>query len=180
MLFVTPAAFFETFGNHQANEISIILLIIALIGLGFIFFVFFMQIIASFDWLYSKDNTLISLKPLYLFYKDSKNDKHNPSYKERIIHTLLGFLLFLLFFANLYQLLSWGNKLSFNVSMLNFIDSFYFSTTTSATVGFGDICPKSHLAKVAVIFQILITFLYGIIILSSLPNILNKLNDQHE
>jgi CBS domain containing-hemolysin-like protein len=163
------------------NQYSIILCFFATICLISMFVVVLMQLIASFDWLYSKEKSLISLKPLYLIYNDPNNSSENPSYKERVVHTLLGFFLYLLMFTNFYQYLSWQNIKNFNHDQyLNFIDLFYFTTVTSATVGFGDIFPKTSFARLIVTIQILTTFLYVIGILASLPSILSKLEDKHD
>lgn len=40
----------------------------------------------------------------------------------------------------------------------NYLDYFYFSTVTSASTGFGDISPKTTIAKVIVTLQILLTY----------------------
>lgn len=40
----------------------------------------------------------------------------------------------------------------------SYLDYFYFSTVTSASTGFGDISPKTNIAKVVVTAQILLTY----------------------
>ena len=40
----------------------------------------------------------------------------------------------------------------------NYLDYFYFSTVTSASTGFGDISPKTTIAKIVVTMQILLTY----------------------
>lgn len=40
----------------------------------------------------------------------------------------------------------------------NYLDYFYFSTVTSSSTGFGDISPKTTIAKVIVTLQILLTY----------------------
>jgi len=40
----------------------------------------------------------------------------------------------------------------------NYLDYFYFSTVTSASTGFGDISPKTTIAKFIVTLQILLTY----------------------
>jgi hypothetical protein len=49
---------------------------------------------------------------------------------------------------------------------LNLADAMYFSVVTMTTTGFGDIVPKSGLAKLVVCVQILFGFLYNVLFFS--------------
>lgn len=180
LIVITPSIVYELVVRDLFEHWFIpVLFVIGYICLAFICAVAFMQLTASFEWLYSKNSFLISLKPLYLFYKDPRNEKRNPSYKERAVHTIFGYLMYLLFFTNIYQLISLG-KSNFSPENLNFVDAWYFSVVTSATVGYGDIHPTSALSKLVVTIQIVSTFLYVLSILSLLPSMLSKMNDNHE
>ena len=63
-------------------------------------------------------------------------------------------LILLCLFALLYVSMSETDPTSFS-EPLNRIDSLYFTTSTFATVGFGDITPKSELARALLIVQML-------------------------
>jgi voltage-gated potassium channel len=62
--------------------------------------------------------------------------------------------LFLLLFASAYYLIERSTPSSFTQQMSR-TDSLYFTVTTFATVGYGDITAKSESARVLVIFQML-------------------------
>jgi len=76
------------------------------------------------------------------------------------------FFLTIFFYANLYQFLFayGGSGTHFNFANstdnLNLINSLYFSTITSATVGYGDIYPKSEFSRLIVTSQIIISLVY--------------------
>ena len=73
----------------------------------------------------------------------------------RAIESLATLLpLFLLLFATLYYLLERARPHSFT-QPLSRTDSLYFTITTFATVGYGDITPVTTGARVAVMFQMM-------------------------
>ncbi|KUJ65051.1 hypothetical protein ACZ90_52660 [Streptomyces albus subsp. albus] len=61
---------------------------------------------------------------------------------------------FLLVFAGTYYLLAVGQRGSFS-EPLSRTDALYFAVTVFATVGFGDITPKSETARVMVMVQMI-------------------------
>ena len=63
-------------------------------------------------------------------------------------------LMFLCLFALLYMSMSLTDHLSFS-EPLNRTDALYFTTSTFATVGFGDITPVSQLARAVVSVQMI-------------------------
>ncbi|SDO91018.1 Ion channel [Arthrobacter sp. ok909] len=63
-------------------------------------------------------------------------------------------LMFLCLFALLYTSMSTTDPLSFS-EPLNRTDALYFTTSTFATVGFGDITPKTELARAVVSVQMI-------------------------
>jgi len=62
-------------------------------------------------------------------------------------------------FALIYKLL--GNKGFYRRGdhHLGWVDSFYFSTSTQTLLGFGDITPETHIAKIIVMIQVFITII---------------------
>ncbi|MGR6859804.1 potassium channel family protein [Aliivibrio salmonicida] len=71
-------------------------------------------------------------------------------------------------FAIIYTFMSNIDILSFSTeNQLTLIDSLYFSLVTSSTVGYGDILPKSGMAKSVVMLQILVSMAYVIMLFSS-------------
>ena len=66
--------------------------------------------------------------------------------------------LFLLVFASTYFLMSSGGSSNFSQSM-NRTDALYFTVTTFATVGFGDITATSQLARLMVTVQMILDLL---------------------
>lgn len=185
LVILAPSIVFELHNqNLLSGIVETILVIIASVCLFFLLTTVLLQIGASFEWLYSNQRALMSIRPIYLFYADKNNFDDNPSHKERVIHTLIGFFLYIILFTNFYQYLSWNEILqstkSFNITNLTFVNSFYFTTVTSATVGYGDIFPCSAKARLLVSAQILTTFIYVIGIIASLPTLLSKINEKQE
>jgi len=181
---IAPSLIYELYNFRiVSNPWLSILGVIGTICIIINFMVAFIQLTVSYDWLYSKFNG-ISIKPLFLLYKDKESQRYtfNPSYRERVVHTLIGFAFYLLAFTNLYQYTSWAEFAqsiqSFNISDLSFFNAFYFTSVTAATVGYGDIYPCSTLAKILVTIQIWTTFIYVIGILTSLPNIFSKIGEK--
>jgi voltage-gated potassium channel len=74
----------------------------------------------------------------------------------RAIRTLVvGLPLFLVVFAATYETIDGQQPDAFSES-LNRTDGLYFTVTTFATVGYGDIAPVTQLARIVVTFQMLI------------------------
>lgn len=67
--------------------------------------------------------------------------------------------LFLILFSAGYVVLSQGDPASFSVPVLTRTDALYFTITTFATVGFGDITPTSQAARRIVTGQMVLDLL---------------------
>ncbi|MDI1255087.1 MAG: ion channel [Flavobacterium sp.] len=82
------------------------------------------------------------------------------SYRRSITFLFLNFIEIVLYFAVIYA--DFNNRYSdfLNSKFSNSTDAVYFSFVTSATVGYGDYCPVSQLAKRLVIFQIILFFIF--------------------
>ena len=52
---------------------------------------------------------------------------------------------------------------------LSFVDGLYFSVITAATVGYGDIVPKSNAAKIIVMIEVIVSLLYVVLLKAALP-----------
>ena len=76
-------------------------------------------------------------------------------------------------FALLYVFISNRDPAAFS-SVLSLTDSIYFSIISAATVGYGDIVPKSGLARLAVIIEILFTVFYGVFIFSIITAVMQR------
>ena len=67
--------------------------------------------------------------------------------------------LFLLLFAASYYVMARDDPASFSPSVLTRTDTLYFTVTTFATVGYGDIVPASEVARRLVTFQMFLDLL---------------------
>jgi Ion channel len=88
------------------------------------------------------------------------NIRNNLFQKISVVFTAYTSLSFI--YSLIYTILNRLDNLSFNQENLNWLDAFYFSTITIATVGYGDIFPKSNIAKFFVISEVY----FGIVILT--------------
>ncbi len=67
----------------------------------------------------------------------------------------------------IYMLISTISPDAFSIGNLGFIDGVYFSLVNSSTIGFGDITPKSAIAKLVVMSQIIMSMAYIVMLFSS-------------
>jgi|GEM_PF-5146810 len=117
-----------------------------------------------------------------LLYSSGKLLSHLSTVRGRVAEVrakligncLLSYAFLLYGFAVFYVLESRARPNSFNVGSLDFFTACYFSVVTAATVGFGDIVPQSTPARAAVMLEIVITFIYGIFVLSALAGLLTR------
>jgi hypothetical protein len=127
------------------------------------FAVFVINILAGANvlvWLASIVGAVLSIMSLY--------DPTGPASKSRVLlDVVLSVLSFIIGFAFLYFELSDRDSQAFSLN-LSPVSAFYFSVVTFSTVGFGDITPKSNVAMLLVSGQILISHLYGVLILSAI------------
>jgi voltage-gated potassium channel len=84
-----------------------------------------------------------------------------------ILAMLLSYLFTVYAFGVAYIFLSALDKAAFSTeSTLSFVDGLYFSVVTAATVGYGDIAPRSTPAKIAVMLEIAVSLLYVVFLFS--------------
>jgi hypothetical protein len=93
-----------------------------------------------------------------------------------VVIGLLSYFLVIYEYAITYTLLSRLDAHAFNIGRLTLFDAIYFSLTTAATVGFGDIVPSSTLARVFVMAEIMLTFAYVVFIFSVLGSSVRAAN----
>lgn len=105
----------------------------------------------------------LMLRRLVERYGHRADRLHTP-----VVIGLVSYFLVIYEYAISYTLLSRLDPHAFNIGTLTLFDAIYFSLTTAATVGFGDIVPSSTLARVFVMAEILITFTYVVFIFSVL------------
>lgn len=79
---------------------------------------------------------------------------------------MLSYALTIYGFGLLYLVISRQIKCSFKPAFNNLIDSIYFSTTTIATVGFGDFVPNNSYTRALVAFEILVGVAYSVFFFS--------------
>ena len=82
--------------------------------------------------------------------------------KKELLKIILLQLGIIFAFSVIYYIMDSDNFIFRNTNIKkeenNYLDYFYFSTVTSASTGFGDISPKTTIAKVIVTLQILLTY----------------------
>lgn len=74
-------------------------------------------------------------------------------------------------YATSYHQLSIYDPASFN-EPLSVLDSLYFSLVTLTTVGYGDIAPRTELARVIVITQLIATMIFAVVVIGTIINII--------
>jgi hypothetical protein len=90
-----------------------------------------------------------------------------------VIYNLLASFSFTVYgFAVTYVFLSNMRPGSFNVGKLDMFSGIYFSVTTIATVGYGDIVPLTRLARIFVMFEIFAGMLYAVLTFSIVASFL--------
>ena len=97
-----------------------------------------------------------------------------------VVIGLLSYFLVIYEYAISYTLLSRLDAEAFNIGRLTLFDAIYFSLSTAATVGFGDIVPKSTTARVFVMAEILLTFAYVVFIFSVLGSSVRSAHAQSQ
>lgn len=80
-------------------------------------------------------------------------------------------------FALAYLFLARVSSVAFSVKHLSLLDAIYFSVTTIATVGYGDIAPVSTAARILVISEVFIGLLFAILVFSVIATFLR---DEHD
>jgi voltage-gated potassium channel len=98
-------------------------------------------------------------------------------YEQDKVKSLTGFsVLFSAFLSYLFMIYGYGvvymfistvSLEAFSIGKLGFVDGVYFSLVNSSTVGFGDITPKSSIAKLVVMSQIIMSMGYIVMLFSS-------------
>ena len=85
-----------------------------------------------------------------------------------LVLMMLSYSAFNYAFAVVYVFVSSIDPTSFSTGKaLGVVESMYFSTITAATVGYGDIAPKTDVARLIVVAQVSVSLLYVIILFSA-------------
>ena len=141
---------------------------------GFAAFLYLQLWMLIFEYAFSAPRELYGFKRKSLFFR-SLFERRRSSSKVAVrsvgrIETLLfaflsyGFTIY--GFALAYVYASNVKPQSFNVGRLDILSAVYFSLTTIATVGYGDIVPVTKLARVLVALEILSGLTYAIFLFS--------------
>jgi hypothetical protein len=80
---------------------------------------------------------------------------------------LASFALTLYGYGVIYVYVSHLSAHAFHPGPLGVVDAAYFTVITAATVGFGDIYPSSTTAKLLVLSEVVCSFLYVIVVIST-------------
>jgi len=84
----------------------------------------------------------------------------------------ISYALFLYAYAVLYTFISHVEPQAFGQA-LSIADSVYFSVVTAATVGFGDISPRTWLSRGVVVSQVLLSVFYVVLLFSATATVLH-------
>jgi voltage-gated potassium channel len=104
---------------------------------------------------------------------------HDPHPRARAVEALVtSFPIAVLVFATTYFLMSEGSPESFN-QPLSRVDSLYFTVSTFATVGFGDVAAVTEAARIIVTIQIVVDLiLVGLVVRVFLSSVQSGLERQ--
>lgn len=82
--------------------------------------------------------------------------------KKQLVNTVLLQISIIIIFSFIYYFIGEDNFIfninNLNVKVTNYLEYLYFSIGTSSSTGFGDIVPRTQLARTLVILQIFITY----------------------
>jgi len=104
---------------------------------------------------------------LYLF----ENTDRRPDRFRGIFFGFISYAIAVYGFALAYVAISRAMPNSFSVNRLDLLDGLYFSTITIATVGFGDIVPRTTLPKVATILEVQLGLMYVVFFFSIVASV---------
>jgi|GEM_PF-6147974 len=123
---------------------------------------------------------IINISCIRFIFFDSSIDFLKPTSLryQLLIRLFTYFISIIIIYTNIYcGLISINDKSFHNPDSgkgMSYLDFFYFSTTTFATVGYGDIYPKSSYAKSMVILEILNSLFILIILISNFDFLKNR------
>ena len=91
-----------------------------------------------------------------------------PVMRSHIGRALLSYGITMILFMIAYYRLATIDHSAFNVGQLSVVSVIYFTVITAATVGYGDICPASSVAKMLVAYQICFSGAYTLFVFSAI------------
>jgi hypothetical protein len=107
-----------------------------------------------------------------LVLRERKNPQ--PSVPRAVFFCVLSYFWSVYGFAIAYTYISRSDPKSFNVGELGLFDATYFSFTTAATVGYGDIVPISMVARMLVMLEIALGLMYVVFFFSVIAGELQR------
>lgn len=109
-------------------------------------------------------------KRLFMFldmHRYEKEEVRRQTGFSVLFTAFLSYLFMIYGYGVVYMFISSISLDAFSIGKLGFVDGVYFSLVNSSTVGFGDITPKSAIAKLVVMSQIIMSMAYIVMLFSS-------------
>jgi hypothetical protein len=134
----------------------------------------------AFVWWHAAQGALLGIAGLYGYpvgsqlFAETEEEVRKLLPARTIARIAMSFSLTVYGFALVYVLLSEWRPSSFNVGSMGVFTGLYFSLTTIATVGYGDIFPVTQIARLVVMFEILTGMLYAIFVFSVLATFVRE------
>jgi hypothetical protein len=103
---------------------------------------------------------------IFRAFRQPLHDRH-PSASGAIVSMFLSYAFLNYAFAVLYVFVASVDPAAFSAGRLGAFEGWYFSVLTGATVAFGDIVPKSTLARAIVMTHITLSIAYVVLLFSA-------------
>jgi hypothetical protein len=168
----------------QLNKYTQILALIILIHLGYTYLDFTLKYLYNRKklWVGPYGYKWIDFLSYSNLIRNNFNDDENKliendiESKKAIFHIIFGYFIMIYTFAASYQFIWLWDSQAFGKIDIHIFNALYFSSITSATIGYGDIVPCSALARIVVCLEIFFSLFYVFIVFSLLPETLKKVS----
>lgn len=142
------------------------------LSIGFAAFMLFQVWMLIAEFAYESASAVFGFKRKRLFtfldmHRYEKEEVRSKTGFSVIFTAFLSYLFMIYGYGVVYMFISSISPEAFSIGKLGFVDGVYFSLVNSSTVGFGDITPKSAIAKLVVMSQIIMSMAYIVMLFSS-------------